>query len=116
MAFDPGPTGGSEFHTKARFLRLGTNFEWPEISKKTSITGKFEFDFEGNYTRTLNRNISTIRSSQASIRLAYGRIDHKFNDRTSMFGLFGQDWTPFGSSTLPALYDHRTRSRLRHSL
>jgi hypothetical protein len=105
MAFDPGPTGGSEFHTKARFLRLGTNFEWPEISKNTSVTGKFEFDFEGNFTRSLNRNVSTIRSSQASIRLAYGRIDHKFNDRTSIFGLFGQDWTPFGSSTLPALYE-----------
>ena len=44
MAFDPGPTGGSEFHIKARFLRLGTNFEWPEISKNTSVTGKLEFD------------------------------------------------------------------------
>ena len=105
MAFDPGPTGGSEFHIKARFLRLGTNFEWPEISKNTSVTGKLEFDFAGNFTRSLNRNVSTIRSSQASIRLAYGRIDHRFNERTSIFGLFGQDWTPFGSSTLPALYE-----------
>jgi hypothetical protein len=105
MAFDPGPTGGSEFHTKARFLRLGTSFEWPEVGKNTAVTGKLEFDFEGNFTRSLNRNISTIRSSQASIRLAYGRIDHKFTDRTSVFGLFGQDWTPFGSSTLPPIYE-----------
>jgi hypothetical protein len=41
----------------------------------------------------------------ASIRLAYGRIDHHFNDNTSMFALFGQDYTPFGSSTLPPLYE-----------
>jgi hypothetical protein len=102
--FDPGPSS-AEFHAKARFFRMGTNFDWPDISKNTAITGKFEFDFEGNYTRTLNRNISTIRSSQASIRLAYGRIDHKFSDKTSIFGLFGQDWTPFGSSTLPAIYE-----------
>ena len=104
-AFDPGPNGAPEFHAKARFLRLGTNFEWPDVSENTAITGKFEFDFEGNYTRAMNRNISTIRSSQASIRLAYGRIDHRFTDKTSAFALFGQDWTPFGSSTLPAIYE-----------
>ena len=104
-SFDPGPNGAPEFHAKARFFRLGTNFEWPDVSKNTSITGKFEFDFEGNFTRALNRNISTIRSSQASIRLAYGRIDHRFTDTTSMFALFGQDWTPFGSSTLPAIFE-----------
>ncbi len=103
--FDPGPNGAPEFHAKARFFRIGTNFEWPDVSKNNSISGKFEFDFEGNYTRALNRNISTIRSSTASIRLAWGRIDHRFTDQTSMFALFGQDWTPFGSSTLPALYE-----------
>lgn len=65
--FDPGITGGREFHAKARFARLGTNFEWP-AGERTSITGKLEFDFEGNFTRALNRNISTIRSSQPSIR------------------------------------------------
>ncbi len=105
MAFDPGPNGAPEFHAKARFMRLGTNFEWPDAGENTSITGKFEFDFEGNFTRDLNRNISTVRSSQASIRLAYGRVDHRFNETTSAFALFGQDWTPFGSSTLPAIYE-----------
>jgi hypothetical protein len=84
---------------------VGANFEWPDFSTNTAITGRFEFDYEGNFTRSLNRNVSTIRSSQASIRLAYGRIDHRFTDRTSAFGLFGQDWTPFGSSTLPAIYE-----------
>jgi hypothetical protein len=44
--FDPGPTGGSEFHTKARFARVGASFDWPDVSPKTAVTGKFEFDFE----------------------------------------------------------------------
>lgn len=105
VPFDPGPNGAPEFHAKARFFRFGTNFEWPDISKNNAITGKFEFDFEGNFTRALNRNISTVRSSQASIRLAWGRIDHHFTENTSAFALFGQDWTPFGSSTLPAIYE-----------
>jgi hypothetical protein len=103
--FDPGPTRSPEFHAKARFARIGTNFEWPDVGGNNAITGKFEFDFEGNYSRALNRNISTIRSNMASIRLAYGRVDHKFNDNTSAFLLFGQDWTPFGSSTLPNIYE-----------
>ena len=98
---DSGPSGSPEFHIKARSMRLGSNFEWIDPSPKLAITGKFEMDFEGNYTATDNRNISSIRSSQASIRLAYGRLDYSFTDKTSMYGLFGQDWTPFGSSTLP---------------
>lgn len=104
--FDPGPTRSPEFHAKARFARVGANFEWPDIAgSNNAFTGKIEFDFEGNYSRALNRNISTIRSNMASIRLAYGRLDHMFNDKTSAFLLFGQDWTPFGSSTLPALFE-----------
>lgn len=105
-SFDPGPTRSPEFHAKARFARFGSMFEWPDVAaSNNTITGKFEFDWEGNYSRALNRNISTIRSNMASIRLAYGRIDHKFNDDTSAFLLFGQDWTPFGSSTLPNLFE-----------
>ena len=105
-AFDPGPTRSPEFHAKARFARVGTNFEWPDMAgSNTAITGKLEFDFEGNFSRALNRNISTIRSSMASIRLAFGRVDHKFNEQTNIFGVFGQDWTPFGSSTLPNLFE-----------
>lgn len=105
-SFDPGPTRSPEFHAKARFARVGANFEWPDVAGSHNvITGKLEFDFEGNFSRALNRNISTIRSSMASIRLAYGRIDHRFSDNTSMFAVFGQDWTPFGSSTLPGLFE-----------
>jgi len=104
--FDPGPTRSPEFHAKARFARVGTNFEWPDMAgSNTAITGKLEFDFEGNFSRALNRNISSIRSSMASIRLAFGRVDHKINDQTNIFGVFGQDWTPFASSTLPNLFE-----------
>jgi hypothetical protein len=101
LAADTGPNDSPEFHLRARGLRLGANFEWLDPTPKTIITGRFEFDFEGNFTRVSNRNISSIRSSQPSIRLAWVRIDRKFSDKTSTFALFGQDYTPFVSSTLP---------------
>ncbi len=101
LAGDTGPNGSPEFHLRARGLRLGANFEWLDPAPKMTLTGKIEFDFEGNFTRVNNRNISSIRSSQPSIRLAWVRIDRKFNDKTSAFALFGQDYTPFVSSTQP---------------
>jgi hypothetical protein len=102
---DTGPDASPEFHIKARALRLGANFEWPDISPRTAITGKIEFDFEGSFPRSNNRNIATIRSSQPSLRLAWGRIDHALSENTSAFALFGADWTPFGSSTLPNILE-----------
>ncbi|MGE5111062.1 MAG: hypothetical protein ACM3JB_09415 [Acidobacteriaceae bacterium] len=102
---DTGPNRGSEFHVKARASRIGAQFDWPDISPKLSITGKIELDFEGNFSRTNNRNISTIRSSMPSIRLAFGRLDYKMSDKTTLTGEFGQDWTPFASSTLPNLLE-----------
>src|SRR6266851_2037827 len=101
LAGDTGPNGSPGFHLRARGLRLGANFEWLDPAPKMTLTGKIEFDFEGNFTRVNNRNISSIRSSQPSIRLAWVRIDRKFNDKTSAFALFGQDYTPFVSSTQP---------------
>jgi hypothetical protein len=102
---DTGPDASPEFRVKARFLRIGSNFEWPDASKKLTITGRFEFDFEGNFTKTDNRNISSVRSSQASIRQAWGRLDYAAAERDTIFTEFGQDWTPFGSSTLPNLVE-----------
>lgn len=102
---DSGPTAAPEFHIKARSSRFGTNFEWLDPSSKLTITGKLEFDFEGNFSRADNRNLSSIRSSMPSIRLAYGRIDYKLNDSDTFSALFGQDWTPFTSSTLPNLLE-----------
>src|SRR5512147_2937397 len=72
---DTGPNGSPEFHLKARAARVGVNFDWPDISKNVALTGKLELDFEGNFTRVNNRNISSIRSSQPSLRLAYMRLD-----------------------------------------
>ena len=102
---DTGPDASPEFHIKARGLRIGSNFEWLDPSPNVTLTGRFEFDFEGNFSRAANRNVSTIRSNMASIRLAWARVDWKVSDQTTLFGLFGQDWTPFGSSTLPPLFE-----------
>ena len=102
---DTGPDASPEFHVKARFLRIGSNFEWPDISKRLTLTGRLEFDFEGNFTKTDNRNISSARSSQASIRQAWGRLDYVAAEKDTIFAEFGQDWTPFGSSTLPNLVE-----------
>jgi hypothetical protein len=101
LAGDTGPNNSPEFHLRARGFRFGANFEWLDPAPKTVITGKIEFDFEGNFPRANNRNITSVRSSQPSIRLAWARIDRRFSENTSGFVLFGQDWTPFLSSTLP---------------
>jgi hypothetical protein len=105
IASDTGPNGAPEFHAKARASRIGTNIEWLDPSSNLTITGKFEGDFEGNFSRVDNRNIGTIRSSMFSIRLAYARVDYKFSDHNSVNLLFGQDWTPFTSSTLPSILE-----------
>lgn len=102
---DTGPDGAPEFHVKSRSTRFGTNFEWMDKNAKLTITGKLEADFEGNFNRSDNRNLSTIRSSNPSLRLAYGRLDYKFSDANTISALFGQDWTPFGSSTLPNILE-----------
>ncbi len=104
-SIDTGPNHGSEFHIKARAARFGSNFEWPDASERMAITGRVEFDWEGNFSRAANRNISSIRSNMASLRLAWARVDYKTSDNTSIYGVFGQDWTPFGSSTLPNLLE-----------
>jgi hypothetical protein len=106
LAADTGPGNSPEFHIRARGLRLGANFEWVDPAPKTTITGKIEFDFEGDFTRVNNRNITSIRSSQPSLRLAWVRIDRRFNDNTSAFALFGQDWSPFVSSTMPNMIEN----------
>jgi hypothetical protein len=106
-AFNPitnGPSSIPEFHVKSRFVRFGANFEWMDTPHLV-LTGKIEADFEGNFSRANNRNISTIRSNMFQLRQAYVRIDYKPNDANNAFALFGQDWTPFASSTLPNLFE-----------
>lgn len=100
-----GPDNLAEFHVKARSTRLGTNFEWMDLSPNVVLTGKFEVDLEGNFERANNRNIASIRSNMPSLRLAWGRVDWHTTDNTTLHFLAGQDWTPFGSSTLPNLFE-----------
>ena len=60
---DTGPTNNSEFHVKARQSRMGFKFEWPDVSKNVTVTGQIEGDYEGNFSRADNRNVSSIRST-----------------------------------------------------
>lgn len=101
---DTGPDGDPQFHIKDRALRLGVDFEWPDLAKNLTLTGKLEFDFEGNFTNVNNRNISANRSSQPSLRLAWVRMDTRLGD-TPVFVQFGQDWSIFGSSTLMDMFE-----------
>lgn len=102
---DTGPQGSPEFHIKARGTRFGANFEWMDPSPNLTVTGKIEADFEGNFSRADNRNLSSIRSSMPSIRLAYVRLDYKFGEKDTLTTVMGQDWTPFTSSTMPNLLE-----------
>jgi hypothetical protein len=102
---DTGPTADPAFHIKARSTRFGANLEWPDISSKLELTGRIEGDFEGNFSRADNRNVSSVRSSMASIRLAYARLDYAASDKTDVYFEGGQDWLLFGSSALPNLLE-----------
>jgi hypothetical protein len=102
---DTGPDAAPEIHIKARSTRFGSDFEWADSNPNLTVTGKFEMDFEGNFNRSDNRNLSSIRSYNPSIRLAYGRIDWRLDDSNTLSALIGQDWTPYGSSTLPNMLE-----------
>jgi hypothetical protein len=102
---DTGADGSPEFHIKARSSRVGVNFVWNDFNPKWSISGKVEMDFEGNFNRSDNRNISSIRSNNPSLRLAWARMDYAPNQQNIFSALFGQDWSPFGSSTLPNILE-----------
>ncbi len=104
-AADTGPNKNPEFHIKARSTRFGSRFEWPDVSKNITITGQVEADFEGNFSRADNRNVSSIRSNAFQLRLAYGRIDWNTLPNTDVFFEAGQDWTIFGSSALMNLFE-----------
>ena len=100
---DTGPTSDPSFHIKARSFRVGGQFNWVPKQSDWVVTGKVEADFEGDYTDVSNRNISSVRSNQLSLRLAYMRLDHKLGD-LPWFAEFGQDWSLL-SSSLPNLFE-----------
>lgn len=101
---DTGPTSDPQFHIKARSFRIGSQFEWVPKNSNMTITGKLEADYEGDYTDVNNRNISSVRSSQFGLRLAYMRLDTKLGDTLPWFAEFGQDWSLI-SSSLPSLFE-----------
>jgi hypothetical protein len=98
------PDHNPQVHLKARSFRAGLQTEWVPKNSGFTITGRVEGDFEGDYTDVNNRNISSVRNSQFSLRLAWMRIDHTIGG-LPWFAEFGQDWSLLGSSTLPALFE-----------
>jgi hypothetical protein len=98
--FNTGPTKDPEVHVKARSTRFGLNLEWPDISKNLTLTGKIEGDFEGNFSEVANRDVSSIRSNEPQLRLAYVRMDYHASDALDIFFVGGQDWTLFGSGAM----------------
>ncbi len=101
---DTGPTSDPQFHIKARSFRIGSQFEWVPKNSNVTVTAKVEGDFEGDYTDVNNRNISSVRSSQFGLRLAYMRLDDKLGGTLPVFAEFGQDWALI-SSSLPNLFE-----------
>jgi hypothetical protein len=95
-----GPTKDPEVHVKARSTRFGLNVEWPDISKNLTLTGKIEGDFEGNFSEVDNRDVSSIRSNEPQLRLAFVRLDYHASDTFDAFFVGGQDWTLFGSGAM----------------
>jgi hypothetical protein len=100
-----GPTADPEFHMKARQSRIGINLEWPTISQKLVLTGRFEADFEGNFNESDNADVTSIRNPNLRMRLAYARVDFRATEWTSIFFVGGQDWTLFGSKAVPNMLD-----------
>ena len=101
---DTGPDAGSQFRIKARAARFGANLFYPINGPDITLTAKIEFDWEGDYETANNRNISSIRSPQASMRLAWARMDAKIAG-VPWFAEFGQDWTLLGSSTQMDIFE-----------
>jgi len=100
-----GPSTDAEFHMKARQSRVGLNIEWPDVSPNLTLTGRVEADFEGNFNEADNSDVTSIRSPNLRLRLAYVRLDYRQSDTTSLFFVGGQDWTLFGSKALPNLLE-----------
>jgi hypothetical protein len=98
------PTTNPQVHVKARSFRMGMQTEWVPKNSGFTLTGRVEGDFEGDYTDVSNRNISSVRSNQFTLRLAWMRLDHKIGG-LPWFAEFGQDWSLLGSSTLPSLFE-----------
>ncbi|HEX6505200.1 MAG TPA: hypothetical protein VF011_18300 [Terriglobales bacterium] len=103
--FDTGPNKNPSFHIKARSTRFGSNFEWPDLTSKLTLTGKIEGDLEGNFSGVDNADVSSIRNPGPRLRLAYVRLDYAATEKSDIFFEGGQNWTLFGSSALPNILE-----------
>jgi hypothetical protein len=103
--FNTGPTEDPAFHVKVRSSRFGANFEWPDVSKRLTLTGKVEGDFEGNFSEVDNADVSSIRNPSPRLRLAYARLDYAATERSDIFFEAGQNWSLFGSGALPNILE-----------
>jgi hypothetical protein len=103
--FSTGPTRDPSFHIKARATRFGSNFEWPDVAPKLTLTGRIEGDFEGGFTEVDNADVSSVRNPTPRLRLAYVRLDYAATDRSDYFFEGGQNWSLFGSSALPNILE-----------
>ena len=103
--FNTGPTADPEVHVKARSTRFGLNLEWPDMSKNLTLTGKIEGDFEGNFSEVDNRDVSSIRSNEPQLRLAFVRLDYHASENTDIFFVGGQDWTLFASGAMMNIFE-----------
>lgn len=104
-ALSTGPTQDPSFHIKARSSRFGSGFEWPDISKHLTLTGRVEGDFEGGFTVVDNADVTSIRNPQPRLRLAFARLDYDSGEGTDVFFEGGQDWSLFGSTALPNILE-----------
>jgi hypothetical protein len=103
--FNTGPTEDPSFHLKVRSSRFGANFEWPDVSKRLTLTGKVEGDFEGNFSEVDNADVSSIRNPSPRLRLAYARLDYAAGENSDLFFEAGQNWSLFGSGALPNILE-----------
>src|ERR1700693_2425396 len=104
-ALSTGPTEDPSFHLKAQIGRFGSSFEWPDISKNLTLTGKVEGDFEGGFTEVDNADVSSIRNPQPRLRLAFARLDYRPSEETDVFFEGGQNWSLFGSTAIPNILE-----------
>ena len=100
-----GATADPSFHIKARATRFGANVEWPDLSPKLTLTGRIEGDFEGNFNESDNSDVTSVRSPNPRLRLAFVRMDYRASENTSFYFEGGQDWTLIGSGALPNLLE-----------
>jgi len=79
---------------------LGSTWNGRIFRKNLTLTGKIEGDFEGNFSEVANRDVSSIRSNEPQLRLAFVRLDYHASESTDIFFVGGQDWTLFGSGAM----------------